>query len=110
MIDTSKGKLPVYFGMNALARFGDMTDKTMNEVMATLANMSSLKLSEMLAFIYAGFVEGARKEEVECRVESPAEVGDMIDEDGDLITRVMTSYSKQSAPEDVEPSKDAKKK
>ena len=110
MIETSKGKLPVYFGMNALARFGDMTDKTMNEVMATLANMSSLKLSEMLAFIYAGFVEGARKEEVECRVESPAEVGDMIDEDGDLITRVMTSYSKQSAPEDVEPSKDAKKK
>jgi len=102
MIDTSKGKLPVYFGMNALARFGDITDKTMTEVMESLSDMSKLKMSEMLAFIYSGFAEGARREKTDCLIESPEEVADMIDDDADLITRVMTVYSKQSVPEGAE--------
>jgi len=109
MIKTSKGELPVYFGMNALARFGDLTDKTMTQVLDTLSDMSTLKMSDMLAFIYSGFTEGARREKIECQIESVEMIGDMIDDDGDLITKVMTAYSKQSVPEDAVES-DGKKK
>ena len=109
MIKTSKGDLPVYFGMNALARFGDLTDKTMTQVLDTLSDMSTLKMSDMLAFIYSGFTEGARREKIECQIESVEMIGDMIDDDGDLITKVMTAYSKQSVPEDAVES-DGKKK
>ena len=113
MIKTTKGELPVYFGMNALARFGDLTDKTMTQVLDTLSDMSSdmstLKMSDMLAFIYSGFTEGARREKIECQIESVEMIGDMIDDDGDLITKVMTAYSKQSVPEDAVES-DGKKK
>jgi len=109
MIKTTKGDLPVYFGMNALARFGDLTDKTMTQVLDTLSDMSTLKMSDMLAFIYSGFTEGARREKIECQIESVEMIGDMIDDDGDLITKVMTAYSKQSVPEDAVES-DGKKK
>ena len=109
MIKTTKGELPVYFGMNALARFGDLTDKTMTQVLDTLSDMSTLKMSDMLAFIYSGFTEGARREKIECQIESVEMIGDMIDDDGDLITKVMTAYSKQSVPEDAVES-DGKKK
>lgn len=109
MIETKLGKLPVYFGMNTLARYGDLTGKTMTQVMESLADMSNLTMSEMLAFIYSGFAQGARKEKAECKIDSVEAVGDMIDDDPDLITKVMTVYSKQSIPEDVEEG-DGKKK
>jgi len=109
MIKTSKGDFPIYFGMNAFARFGDMTGKSMTAVMESIADLSSLKMSEMLAFIYSGFIEGCRREGVECLIESVETIGDMIDDDPDLMTRVMTAYTKQSIPEDAEAG-DGKKK
>ena len=92
IVETKKGKLPVRFGMNALAHFGDLTDRTMNEVMSSLQDLGGLKLSEMLMFIYVGFVDGARWKKEECKVGSVEEVGDMIDDDAELITKVTAVF------------------
>jgi hypothetical protein len=91
-IDTAKGKLPVRYGMNALAHFGDLTGRNMNEVMSSLQDLGKLKMSEMLTFIYVGFVDGARWAKEECKVEDVAEVGDMIDDDAQLMTKVTAVF------------------
>ena len=106
---TEKGNLPMYFGMNTLAKFGDMTGKNMNQVLAAVGDMSKMKMSELLVFIYCGFVEGARKEKVDCVIESVEMVGDMIDTDATIIQKSMEVYRNQSTPDNVEKN-DSKKK
>ena len=76
IVETKKGELPVRYGMNALAHFGDLTGKSMNVVMSSMGSLGDMQLSELLAFIYAGFVDGARWAKKECKVESVAEVED----------------------------------
>ena len=109
-VETSKGKLPVHFGMNALALFGDLTDRSMSEVMKSLGSANDLKLSELLALFYAGFVCGAKKEGEECKVNDPGDVGEMLDEDMGLIGKMMGVFSDQSNPEDGIEEGDGKKK
>lgn len=109
-VKTSKGELPVHFGMNTLATFGDLTNKSINEVMGSLRDMSSLKLSDMMKFFYASFIEGALEAGEECQITTPREVGSMLDEDTDLMTRMFTAYTKQSAPEDEVAPDEGKKK
>ena len=106
IVETKKGKLPVRYGMNALAHFGDLTGKTMNVVMSTMGELGDMKLSELLAFIYAGFVDGARFAKVECKVESIEEVGDMMDEDPNLATKMFEAFGGDSE----EPKGESKKK
>jgi hypothetical protein len=101
IVKTPKGELPVRYGMNALAKFGDLTDKGMNDVMTCLSDLGKMKISEVLAFVYSGFYEGARYAKEECQVAGPDEAGDMIDEDGGLLTRMFEAYSEDSAPDDV---------
>ena len=88
IVDTKKGKLPVRYGMSALALFGDLTGKTMNVVMNVLNELDDMMTSELLAFIYAGFVDGARYDKVECKIKSVEEIGDMIDDDPKLVTKM----------------------
>ena len=109
IVKTKSGDFPVRFGMNALAEFGDLTDKSMNEVMECLGDLGSLKISEILAFIYVGFKDGAREKKEECKVKSVEEVGDMITDDGGLLTNVTNVFLDDSTPEDAEPG-DSKKK
>ena len=109
-VKTNKGELPVHFGMNTLARFGDETDKSMNEVMGVLGDMGKLKLSELMAFFFAAFIEGALEEDEECKVKDSRGVARMIDEDPNLVTKMMTAYTKQSAPEDEVEETEGKKK
>lgn len=97
--------MPVHFGMNALAKFGDITNKSMNEVVASLNDLGKLKISEVLAFIYVGFVDGAEKAKEECKVSSIQEVGYMIDDDKELIERAFGVYGEQSPPKEKETSK-----
>jgi len=96
IVETKKGKLPVRYGMNALALFGDLTGKTMNVVMKSLESLDDLQLSELLAFIYAGFMDGARFAKVDCKVESKEEVGDMIDDDAELIGKMFDAFNGDS--------------
>ena len=102
IVDTKKGKLPVRYGMNALALFGDLTGKTMNVVMKSMGSLGDMKLSELLAFVYAGFVDGARWAKEECKIESIAEVGDMIDEDAELVNKMFDAFGGDSEEVEVQ--------
>ena len=97
IIDTGSGKLPIRYGMNALAMFGDLTGKPMNEVMASLQDLTALKISEVLAFVYVGFVDGARKAGEECKVKSAEAVGDMIDDDPKLLSNAINAIQEDSS-------------
>lgn len=92
-VKTKKGDLPVRYGMNALALFGDITGKTMNVVMKSMGDLGDMKLSELLAFVYAGFVDGARWAKEECKIESIDEVGDMIDDDAKLVSKMFEAFN-----------------
>lgn len=96
IVKTNKGDLPVRYGMSALAVYGDMTGKSMNEVKESLDKFGELKVSEVLAFIYSGFKDGARWAKEECKIEGIEEVGDMIDDDPDLFTRMLAVYNEGS--------------
>ena len=96
IVETSKGDLPVRYGMNALAHFGDLTGKSMNVVMESMNDLGDMKLSELLAFIYAGLVDGARWAKEECKIESIEEIGDMIDEDSELVNKMFKAFSGDS--------------
>ena len=106
IVETKKGPLPVRYGMNALAHFGDLTGKSMNVVMKGMGELGDMKLSELLAFIYAGFVDGARWAKEECKIESIEEIGDMMDDDPELVGKMFDAFNGDS--EEVEG--DSKKK
>ena len=96
IVKTKKGDLPVRYGMNALALFGDLTGKSMNVVMKSMGDLGDMKVSELLAFIYAGFVDGARWAKTECKIESVEEIGDMIDDDAELVNKMFTAFGGDS--------------
>lgn len=96
IVETKRGKMPVRWGMNALARFGDLTGKTMNEVMKSMGSLGKMKISELLAFVYVGFADGARFAGEECLVKSVDDVGDMIDEDSDLVNKMFDAFNGDS--------------
>ena len=105
IVETKKGKLPVRYGMNALAHFGDLTGKSMNEVMKSMGDLGKMPISELLAFVFAGFVDGARWNKEECKVESVQEVGDMIDEDAELVNKMFKAFNGDSEPVEGESKK-----
>jgi len=94
-VKTSRGELPVRYGWNALAKFGDISGFSMDEILEL--DLGKMKISDVLNFVYVGFVEGARREKEECKVENAEDVGDLIDDDPDLITRVMDVFSDMTA-------------
>ena len=93
-IDTGKGKMPVRYGWNAYAKFGDLTGKSMNDVLGL--DLKTMSPSDILAFIYVGFLIGAKYEGEECKVKDMDEVGDMLDEDPTIISRMMAVYADDS--------------
>jgi len=108
---TKKGELPVRFDVNTMALFGDMIDKSMNDVLGLLRDMSKLKFSDALKFYFAAFQEGAIDIGEECQIKDVREMGKMISDDIELISRLSSEYIKQSTPdEDVEEVDDGKKK
>lgn len=96
-IETSKGKFPVRYGLNALAQFGDLTNKSMDDVMSL--DLKKMSISDILTFIFVGFSEGARKLGEECQIKTIQEVGDMIDEDPKLIDKVMGAFAEMNKSE-----------
>lgn len=98
IIKTKKGDLPVKYGMNALAKYGDLTGKTIKQVVANLQSfkLEDLTFKEMLAFVYAGFYGGAAWEGIECKVKDVIEVGNMIDDDPELTNQMFNLYNDDS--------------
>ena len=94
IVETSKGKLPVRYGWSALAKFGDLTGRNMDDVLDL--DLTSMKISDLLNFILVGLEDGARKEGVECQIKGIDEVGDLIDEDPTVIEKVMDAFGEMS--------------
>jgi len=97
IVKTKKGDLPVRFGWNALAKFGDLSGLTMDEILEL--DMTKMRMSDLLNFIYVGFVDGARKEGAECLVTCPEDVGDMIDDEPDIVEKVMKVFEESTSSE-----------
>ncbi len=95
IVETKKGKLPIWYGWNSLAHFGDLTGRSMTEILKL--DMTKFSMSDTLKFLYVGFVEGARKAGEECKVKDEYDIGDMVDDDAELVNKVMNVFSEQSA-------------
>lgn len=91
-IDTKLGKLPVYYGMVAMAKFADMAGITRDD--ALNKGLTGISTFQVFVFVYVGLLEGARKENEVCKVKSPEQVGDMIEEEPEIVTQVMDIYVK----------------
>lgn len=94
IIETKKGKLPVRYGWAALARFGDMAGLSMDEVLEM--DLTKMKVSDMLSFLFVGFQDGARKDGVECELTSIEEVGDLLDDEPDIMEKVMNVFGEMT--------------
>lgn len=90
LIETSKGKLPIRYGWNALAEFGDLIDMQMDEIL--MLDPSKLKISQMIVFIFVGLKFGARKAEEECAVASAEEVGYMLDDNVKILGLAVEAF------------------
>ena len=106
IVKTKKGDLPVRYGMSALSLFGDLTGKSMNVVMKSIGELGKMKISEVLALVYSGFMDGARWAKEECKIESVEEIGDMIDDDAELVNKMFEALNADSEEVKV----DSKKK
>ena len=103
IVETKKGKFPVRYGWSALAKFGDLAGLKMDDVLEL--DLSKMSLSDMLNFIYVGFRDGARKEGEECAFQSIDEVGDLLDEDPDVMEKVMGAFGEMSKAKEAEAGK-----
>lgn len=83
------GKLrPVKFGWNAYAIFGDITGISIDK----MVDFAEMKISDVMALIFAGLKEGARykKQEFEHTIE---DIGDWMDEDQSVIEDFMKAFT-----------------
>lgn len=84
-IQTTNGKHPVKYGMNALAKFTEQVGIKLSE----LSNMGqSMKLSDAVWLVYHGLKDGCRVEGKDFKY-TFEDVADMIDEDASLIEKCM---------------------
>jgi hypothetical protein len=90
-IQTSKGKLPIRYNMNALRKIGDEFDITMNEVFEL--SLANRKMSDVFTFVLHGFIEGARLEKEECKVATLDEIGDILEEDPQVLSDVLKAFA-----------------
>ena len=91
---TSGGKeYAVKFGMNALAMFCEMENISFDELNKL---GTSLRIGQMISLAYCGLKEGARvcKQDFNLTKE---DIGDMMDDDKDLITNIMSAFSSSQA-------------
>lgn len=94
IIETKLGKLPVRYGWSALAKFGDLSGMKMDDILEL--DLTKMNISDLLNFILVGFMDGARKDGIECQLKNIDEVGDLLDEDPKLIDKIMKAFSEMA--------------
>ena len=90
-VETSKGSLPIRYSWNALRLIGDSLGMTMNEMLRF--DLMNRKIGDTFTFFYYGFVEGARRDESECKVESVEDVADLLDENPDILAKAIECFA-----------------
>lgn len=105
---------PVRFGFNALATFNDLTGTTLADLQSTFAPppglseaeraawQPPLKAGDVLALVYAGLDDGARKEKLPRDFDAD-DVGDWLDEaDGSVLGEVFAAFAGAQGDADEE--------
>ena len=95
---------PVKFGFNALSEFGELTDRSMDQVNKHLVDPNSLKMRDLLLLCWCALKHGARieKQEFTATVE---DIGDWFDDNPNAMVEVMSEYNKATAPDPDAPVK-----
>jgi hypothetical protein len=75
-------------------------------------DLNSMTLTENFQLMLVGFQEGARKAGVECKVNTVEEVSDLLDEDGDILGKMIKAFTEMSLSGNAKPADpdEAKKK
>jgi hypothetical protein len=109
-VKTSRGNLPVYYGWGALAKYSDLAGITLDQIVTL--DLNSMTLTENFQLMLVGFQEGARKAGVECKVNTVEEVSDLLDEDGDILGKMIKAFTEMSLSGNAKPADpdEAKKK
>lgn len=97
IVKTKKGDFPVRYGWSALAKFGDLSGMTMDDVLGL--DLEKMKMSDLLRFILVGFQDGARYEGEECKFKNIEEIGDLLDEDPDVMQKIMDAFGEMTKTE-----------
>ena len=90
-IETVKGSLPIRYNMNALRKIGDAFGISMDEVFSL--NLKGRPMSDVLTFVLHGFIEGARLDKEECKVESLDDIGDILEENPMVLDDAIKVFS-----------------
>lgn len=111
-ISTPQGPLPIRYGWQALSDFADETGITLNEILGKF-NPGRLKPSDLSSFIFYGMMDGSREANAEFKLQTVAEVADIINGVGltKIVREVLEAY--QASPfiiNSAEEEKEGKKK
>jgi hypothetical protein len=90
-IETTRGSLPIRYSWNALRLIGDELGLSMNDMLSF--DLMNRKIGDTFTFVYFGFVEGARLNKEECKVESIEAVGDLLDEDSSILAKAIECFA-----------------
>jgi len=98
IVKTKKGDLPVRYGWSALAKFGDISGMTMDDVLEL--DLKKMKMSDLLRFILVGFQDGARYDGQECIFKSIEEIGDLLDDEPNVVEKIMDAFAEMTKAEE----------
>lgn len=92
-VKTSKGDLPVNYGMNAMAMFSEERGIGINDVFNL--DYDKLNFMDLMALLYVGLKDGARKTKEDCKFESLEAFLDFADDEPDVIGKVAGVFAGQ---------------
>lgn len=92
-IKSSKGDIPVNWGMNAIAIYSEMRNVKMDDVFNL--DYSKMNLMDFFALLYSGVVDGARKAKEDCKFESIEDFNDFLEEEAGFLAELKDVFAEQ---------------
>jgi len=90
-IETKRGSLPIRYDWNALRLIGDELGLSMNDMLSF--DLMNRKIGDTFVFVYYGFLRGAKFNDEECKVKDIDDVGDLLDEDADILAKAIQCFA-----------------
>jgi hypothetical protein len=107
-VKTTLGELPVNYGHFALSQFSEMRNIPMDEVFEL--DLKKLNYGDIMAFLYVGVKDGARKAGEDCKVKNLEEFCDLADENPNIASDIFDIFAKYRKDKGEESSEDPDKK
>ena len=90
-VETKDKKLPINYGMNALANYSELRGVSIND--ALNLDMSKMNLMDYFTLIYVGVKDGARVAKVDCEFASIDEFLDYADENKNVVSEIADIFA-----------------